>query len=375
MNLLIINLDKNIFKSDSTSLERLKEYSNLVENIFVIVWTRRKEDPIIINNKLFVYPTNSRCRILYYWNSLMLARKIFKEKKIDLIFTQDPFETGLAGWLISKMKKIPLQLQIHTDFLSPYFWQESLSNKIRVLLAKFLIPKAQTLRVVSERIKKSLISTFSFSVSRIFVLPIFVDVQAIQSASRETDLHKKYNRFDLIVLMALRLSKEKNIGFGIKAMNEIIRSNSKIGLIIVGSGQEEKKLKSLVENLGLTENIKFESWTKDIFSYYKSADLFLLTSNYEGYGLSVIEAMASGCPVVMTDVGCAGEVIKNEGNGLVVSVGHIEELVKILKRVIGDKNLREKIKLSGLGSVQEFNSFKRYLEIYKESWKGTSIKY
>jgi len=375
MNLLIINLDKNIFKSGSTSLERLKEYSKLVENIFVIVWTRWKEDPIIYNDKLFIYPTNSRCRLLYYWDSLRLARKIFKEKQIDLIFTQDPFETGLAGWFISKMKKIPLQLQIHTDFLSPYFWQESLSNKFRVLLAKFLIPKAQTLRVVSERIKNSVVSTFSFPVSRIFVLPIFVDVRAIQAATGGVDLHKKYSQFNFIILMASRFSKEKNIDLGIRTMGQIVESYPQTGLIIVGSGPEEEKLKSLVEKKGLVKNIKFESWTKDIFSYYKSADLFLLASNYEGYGLTVIEAMASGCPILMTDVGCAGETVKNEDSGLVVFVGDENNLSVVLKRVIEDKNLRERIGLNGLKYVEGFNSVDRYLEIYKKSWESTNTKY
>ena len=61
-----------------------------------------------------------------------------------------------------------------------------------------------------------------------------------------------------------------------------------------------------------------EPWTDDPFSYYKTADLFLLTSNYEGYGMAVVEAMAAGCPVIMTDVGLAGEVLIDKKDGLVV---------------------------------------------------------
>lgn len=374
MNLLIINLDKNIFNSDSTSLARLKEYSKLVENIFVIVWTKGKEEPIVFQDKLFIFPTNSCCRLFYYWDSLVLARKIFKEKEIDLIFTQDPFETGLAGWLISKIKKVPLQLQIHTDFLSPYFWQESLSNKIRVLLAKFLIPKAQTLRVVSERIKKSVISTLKFPSFRIFVLPIFVDVETIKKTEVVVDLHEKYKDFNFIILMASRLSKEKNIGLGIKAMRKIIENYPKIGLIIVGSGPEEKKLKFLVENNGLSKNVKFEPWTKDIFSYYKTADLLLLTSNYEGYGLTVVEAMASGCPVLMTDVGCAGEIINDGENGLIRRVGDGVGITSAIVKILSEPDLREKIRKNSFQVSEKLNRKEQYMRSYVASWQQTLIK-
>jgi len=373
MNILVINLDKAIFEKDSSSLRRLKEYSRLVDKIFVIVWTRKKGESISFEDKLFIYPTNSKFKILYFIQSFFLACRIAKKDKIDLIFTQDPFETGLAGWIVSKIKKVPLQIQVHTDFLSSFFEQESFFNKIRVILANFLIPRAHSLRVVSERIKKSIITNYKLPITKIFVLPIFVDLKKIQDMPVNTDLRKKYPQFGFIILMASRFSKEKNIYLAIDAIKEVNKKYPKASLIIVGNGPEEDKLRSQVMSHKLQDNIKFESWTDNIISYYKTADLFLLTSNYEGYGMSVIEAMAAGCPVVMTDVGCAGEVVKDRHNGIVIPVGDKEKLIDSIIKLIEDGERRKRLGKYASESVYNYKDKNEYLENYKKSWEAARL--
>jgi len=289
-----------------------------------------------------------------------------------LISSQDPFECGMAGWFLKKKFDIFLQLQIHTDFLSPYFWRDSLLNKIRVLLAKFLIPRANCFRVVSGRIKKSLLSTFHILPSKIFVLPIFVDIEKIKKTAIKTDLHKKYPQFDFIILMASRLTAEKNIGLAIEAMKRVAKIHPKTGLIIVGEGSKEKNLKSQISNLKINENIIIENWTDDPISYYKTANLFLLTSDYEGYGRTVVEAMASGCPIIMTDVGLAGEVLIDKKDGLVVSVGDKKKLAEVILKLIENLELRAELVRNSQKTMNFWPTKEEYLEAYRTSW--TSCK-
>jgi len=370
MNLLVINLDKKIFSPGSKSLERLKEYSQLVDKIFVIVWTKKPEQPLVFNDKLFIYPTNSCCRLAYFRDTKKISRPILAANKIDLIFTQDPFETGLAGWRLAKKNKIKLQLQIHTDFLSPYFWRESLANKLRVCLGKFLIRRADGFRVVSERIKRSL-TALGIIAERIFVLPIFVDIQKFIAAPAAVDLKQKYPQFDFIILMAARLSREKNIGLAIKAMSEIVGQDPKIGLVIVGSGPEKETLKLKTRKLKIGTNVIFESWNDNLAPYYKSANIFLLSSNYEGWGMAVVEAVAAGCPVVMTEVGCAGELIKNEANGLVVPVGECQKMAEAIMKLRIDNQLAARLAEAGRQTVSRLPGKEAYLALYKKSWEQT----
>jgi 1,2-diacylglycerol 3-alpha-glucosyltransferase len=271
-----------------------------------------------------------------------------------LVTARDPFETGLVGYRLKRKYNLPFHLQIHTDFLNSYFKRESFLNKIRVLLAKFLIPRADHIRVVSERIKNSLVLNLKIKNSKITILPVFVDIEKIKQTFVKTDLHQKYLQFDFIILMASRLTKEKNIGLAIEAMVEIIKKFPKTGLIIVGSGPEEKNLKFKIKNLKLHDNIVLEPWTDDIISYYKTADLFLLTSNYEGYGMTIIEATAAGCIVVSSDVGIAYEVLDKEN---IFPVGDKKELENKLEKAI-----KKELKLSQKLITKTKNE---YLKEYK----------
>jgi glycosyltransferase involved in cell wall biosynthesis len=387
VKIISISLDKKIFEENSAARQRQIEYGKLCEHMYIIVPGKNGVAPKCrrdsLSEKVTAYEVSGN-NFKRFFGVYKLAKKIIAKEKIDLITAQDPFATGLLGWLLKRKFSIPLQLQIHTDLLSPYFKKESKKNRIFVLLAKFLIPKADGLRVVSERIKKSFVSCFRFYVPRIFVLPIFVDAEKIKNAPVDADLRKKYPQFDSIILMASRLSREKNIGLAIEAIAEICDANDtnkhtndangkNIGLIIVGEGAEKKNIELKIKNLGLENNVILEKWNNDLVSYYKSADLLLLTSNYEGYGLVVAEAMAAGLPVVMTDVGCAGELVIDGENGLVVPIGDKDELAKSIKQIFSDKELYKRLKNGAEKSGANFISKDKYLDLYKKSWEKCHI--
>ena len=109
-------------------------------------------------------------------------------------------------------------------------------------------------------------------------------------------------------------------------------------------------LGQIVSNNGLHGNVVFAGWSDDIVSYYKTADLFLLTSDYEGYGMTLIEAAAAGCPIVTTDVGAVGEIITKD-NALVCPVGDKECLAKQIRLAIENKGMRERLARNARGGV------------------------
>lgn len=361
-------------------MERLKKYSAEIDKIFAVVWTKTIEAPISHNNELFIYPTNSKHKINYIFNTLKICKKIIKDNKIDLISTQDSFETGFAGWIISKFFHIPLQLQIHTDFSSLFFRKESLLNKIRFLLAKFLIPRADCFRVVSRRLKNKLIGEFNIDEEKIAVIPIFAEIGNLKLPARQSlaggeigNLEKE-RRDKFVFLTVGRLVLVKNIEMQIKAVFAIMKEYSNIELWVVGEGQEKGNLKLEIRNLGLEKNVKLLGWHDDLEKFYRQADVFLLSSNYEGWGMAVIEAASCGLPIIMTDVGCAGEAIKNNESGIVIPVGNQKKLEDAMIKLIKNSELRKKLGENARQAVLKLPSKEESLELYKKSWEKALTK-
>lgn len=308
MKLLSISTDRKIFENGSAVRARQIEYAKHCDEMHIIVFADKnfKEESIAPN--CFVYPTRSKSHFLYPFDAIRLGRFVMK-RGITNITCQDSSFTAMVGVALKKSFNVPLEIQIHTDIGSPYF-ARSFGNRIRKAMALSYIRKADTIRVVSSRIKTFLTGKLGITENKITVRPIVVETEEIARAAITVDLHKKYPQFSKITLMASRITEEKNISMAIEAWKDIRSHKSDIGLVIVGSGPLLESLESKVAKLGLQEVVKFESWVnrETLFSYYKSADVFLNTSFFEGYGMTLVEAKAAGLKTISTDVGIADEV-------------------------------------------------------------------
>lgn len=308
MKVLMISTDAKIFSPQSEVRRRMVLYGEQVERLDVIVLTDQGQSIIHsgenkLSDQVTVFSTNSRFKIKRLMDAFYLGFKF----KPDVITCQDPMVTGLVGALLKNKLKTKLEIQIHTDIFSAGFINFSVVNRIKSILARFLIPQADGLRVVSERVKNNLYRAKIKTKTEPQVLPIFVADKKIKETSPKYDLHQNFPQFEKIILMSCRLEAEKNIPLAFKVLKLIKQNQAKIGLVIAGDGTLKDKLKKLAHKLDLTEMVVFLGWQEDLVSLYKTADLFLQTSFYEGYGLSLVEAVVAGCPVVSTDVGVAKE--------------------------------------------------------------------
>lgn len=368
----MISTDRKIFESESNVRSRIISYGELVDELHIVVFANKKSnfDKEYISDNTIVYPTNSFNRWFYIRGAIRLGKKVLEKYPKDewIISTQDPFESGLVGRKLSKKFKKPLQVQIHTDFLSTHFKEESFLNKMRVRIAKKVLNSATCIRVVSKRIKQSIEIKYKLAVTPV-ILPIFTDITMIRDKESRFDLRAMYPRFSFIVLMNSRLESEKNVEMAIKAFAKVLKKRPKAGLVIVGDGSRKNDLIDLARSLGIMNSVVFEGWQNDVISYYKTADLFLNTSNYEGYAMTLIEAAEARCPIVTTNVGVVGDVL-NESNVFVCSVGD-EKCIenKIVSAVNNEdmlKNLADKAFIDTQTTLLKSKAV--YLEKYKESF-------
>lgn len=287
----MISNDKKILDSQSVVARRQIEYAKKYEEVHILLRGSKKE--LHLGSNVWVY---SR---LWRYN---LARFLIEKKGITHITCQDPFENGLIGVMLKKRTNIHLELQVHTDIGSPYFQNENLKNKLRTYLAKYTLPFADNVRVVSGRIK-DYVSKYT---DKIEIRPIVVDVENIKKASSIP--HEKKT-----ILCVSRLEPEKRVDWVIRAMKDIKDAELKI----VGDGSQRGALEALAKGLPVT----FYGWTNNTIPFYKSSDIFVNTSLYEGYGMTLVEAHTAGLKILSTDVGIAKEM------GAII-INSVEDIVK-----------------------------------------------
>jgi glycosyltransferase involved in cell wall biosynthesis len=125
--------------------------------------------------------------------------------------------------------------------------------------------------------------------------------------------------------------------------------------LIIGDGNEKNLLIDLCAKLGIKEKVKFTGRIpfNEISNYYNMIDILVNISEYESFGVSVVEAMACGKPVIVTNVGGLKEVVKDDTVGLKVNIGDVDDTIKAIERLINDKALYDEIAVNARKHVIE----------------------
>lgn len=322
----MISIDQSILDDQSKTFARMQEYATLVGELHILVLGRGQA---LQNKNLFVYPANN------YFVARSLAKKLMNEHKFDCITTQDPFLTGSIGRMLKKKYGVKLNVQLHGDFFSPYFRKESLKNRLFYhFFKRHLFQYADSFRVVSERLRQGLLK-WGVSSAKIIVAPIYVDPNFYAVPKQA------HNGFK-ILFIGSRV-KVKNLPLLIKAVGELKKQFPEAELVIKSDGQDVRP--SLVE-----------------------ADCLVLPSFYEGYGRVIIEAMAASVPVIMSDVGLAGWILKDNKNGLVFPINNQKSLEQKLTLLMHNQNLKNKLVKNAQETLKTLPSKQETLNKIKQSW-------
>jgi glycosyltransferase involved in cell wall biosynthesis len=141
------------------------------------------------------------------------------------------------------------------------------------------------------------------------------------------------------------------------AMIDKLPSKDRIDALIVGDGPEKAKLKKMASDLELYPGtVRFHESVPNVAPFYQQADIFVLTSDWEGTPNVILEAMASGIPVVATKVGGVPDIIQNAQNGFLVNSDDVNELVKVMNNLIENQSLRHEIGERGRSYVENHHA-------------------
>jgi glycogen(starch) synthase len=190
------------------------------------------------------------------------------------------------------------------------------------------------------------------------------------------DLSKLRARFaspdDRLVLLVGRLVYEKGFQLALDALPGLIERLGNVRFLVAGSGTHEAELKRQAKRLGLTGHGTFLGWIEDatLHALYRIADLCVVPSLYEPFGLVALEAMASGCPCIVADTGGLREVVPgDERVGLRFRAQDPKSLARMVEKLLTDDTLRDRLVAEASEHVLLFDwadVARRTAEIYGE---------
>lgn len=332
IRILSIGSGVGMFNADSEDRNRMIEYSKYVDRFDVLLsccGNFKKEN---LSDKCTLNPTNSKYKISRFRDTFLLGKKIIKNNKINVIFSQDPIVNGFTAMILSRIYKTKLVVSLFgTNVFDEYWKKERKINSILKFVGAFVMKRADLIQTDSLGIYNNLKEIYP---EKIFYKPI------IPSDIKNYFIDKKvFLEDETRILFVGRMVKQKNIKMLSRVIDVISKKKfwCKVKFTIIGDGSE----KYLLNNLEKDENIKFINSCnrEELKNNYRDNDILILTSYYEGFPRVFMEAAASKLPIVTTNVSGAINIVKDSENGFIVDHDDIENFIFKLEKLINDRKL------------------------------------
>jgi len=219
--------------------------------------------------------------------------------------------------------------------------------------------RADAVIVCSYYMRGHVADIFDIDERRIAVIPNGIDPNELRPAGDLESLRREFAApHEKLVLLVGRLVYEKGFQLAFDALPGVIEKVENVRFLVAGSGTHEAELKAQAERLGLSERGIFLGWIGDdaLHSLYRIADLCVVPSIYEPFGLVALEAMASGCPCIVADTGGLREVVPSgERVGLRFNGGDPAHLGVMIERLLVDGELRDRLVMEASEHVLRFD--------------------
>ena len=247
---------------------------------------------------------------------------------------------------------------------------------IRAWIAERMMLGADRLRAVSHRVLEHLLAAIPEAGSReTMVFPVAIRQQKIKTTS---DVLRSLptgqagtfpiSRPGVTILFVGRLSREKGLDFFLPIFAEVAKTHSAITLLVAGDGPDRLACERAAERLGVRERVVFLGFVRDLDTLYAQADFVVIPSRQESWSRVAVEAIVAGVPVLMTDVGCAGDIVIHEQNGLVVPVADPKALASEFIRMIEHPSLRATLARGTKEAVGRLPSLDEQIRSYVSLW-------
>jgi N-acetyl-alpha-D-glucosaminyl L-malate synthase BshA len=295
-------------------------------------------------------------------------------EKLDLIHVHYAIPHASAAYLAKQILKykgihVPVITTLHGTDITLVGRDPSFEPVVT-----FSINESDGVTAVSESLKKDTYDEFEI-LSHIEVIPNFIDLQRFQKRTHEHFKKSLCPNGEKLLMHTSNFRKVKRIEDIVKVF-ALVRKQIPAKLVLIGDGPERSGIEALCRELEVQCDVRFLGKMDGIEEALSLADLFLLTSEKESFGLAALEAMACEVPVISSNAGGIPEVNIHGVTGYVSEIGDVKDMAANAIKMLSDPILHDQMKANALARAQEFDIVKilplyeRYYErITSKSWK------
>ncbi len=313
-------------------------------------------------NKNNLHYQSQKELLTYAWKAYFFAKKLIKKNKYDLSHSFFTVPCGFVSFLIKKEYNIPYVVSLRGSDVPGYSDRFVFLYKIIKPLIKLIWKNSFAVIANSEGLKELAQKTNPKQVVGIIYNGIDIENFKPKPEARPV------NNF-IITLGASRVTERKGIDYLIKALANLVPQYSQLLLRVMGEGDARESLEKLAKDLELEKNIEFIGRIprENTAPYYQEASIFVLPSFNEGMSNAMLEALASGLPLIATNTGGTSELVEEGVNGFIVKMKDSQDLADKIEILMKDEDLRKRM---GEASRRKAESMswekvaKKYGELY-----------
>ena len=243
----------------------------------------------------------------------------------------------------------------------------------RVMISRSLHPLSHALVAVSRATREAMIRIDGFPAQRVQVIYNGIDPTPYQRAIRRGEITAEFGWTDpriRIIGLVSRFHSIKNIPLLVRAFADVLRERTHTRLLLVGDGPERDSVEKLCHAMGIEKAVHFTGFRRDVPSLLKAMDVFALPSLTEGISIALLEAMASGLPIVATRVGGTPELVIHSENGFLTGYNDQEEFTRRLLQLLTHPELRQSMGDAGQRRLHRLFTRSRMADAYERLYRS-----
>lgn len=290
----------------------------LVNKILFTLSNNLTKDPVIAEQKNWKY-------LQHFFPVIPKQYDVaigYLEKSANYFTIEKTNASKKIGWIHTDLESLGIDFNLETPFLRKFDYVVTVSDGLSTRLSSKLPDINNNIKTIENINSKNVI------------LKLAVEIPAI-----------KFDNNYINIIFVGRLAKEKGLSTALAAIAELISRGHQVRFYLIGSGNQEKDLRTIAQDKGIASSIIFLGNQSNPYQYMNQANLFLLTSFYEGKSIALEEAKLMQLPIVTTNFSSAKDQITSGENGLIAAMNELS-IADAVEEVLNNKLLQQKFKNS-----------------------------